>query len=151
MLDKCPKCGSQHLLRDLDRGIIVCTQCGFVIEENIVYAFPLLRLTVKKHVSKRRSRKAIRRLIKEDFFLESLPHQSLLKVREKIIEINGFCTNRKKRMCQAAAYALILMEQGMSKARATAEAAGHFLVNKKKLEALVTIILKARKHGRVKS
>ena len=33
---RCPYCGSANVIRDPIEGIIVCTNCGYVIEENLV-------------------------------------------------------------------------------------------------------------------
>ncbi len=33
---RCPECGSTHLVRDYERGELVCEDCGLVIDENII-------------------------------------------------------------------------------------------------------------------
>ncbi len=35
MVKKCPECGSKKLIRDYERGEIICANCGLVISENI--------------------------------------------------------------------------------------------------------------------
>jgi len=37
---KCPECGKSRLMRDSDRGEVVCKDCGLVIEENLVQEGP---------------------------------------------------------------------------------------------------------------
>ncbi|MFH0922857.1 MAG: transcription initiation factor IIB [Candidatus Micrarchaeota archaeon] len=37
---KCPECGKTRLMRDSDRGEVVCKDCGLVIEDNIVQEGP---------------------------------------------------------------------------------------------------------------
>lgn len=32
----CPRCGSTHLVKDPEKGEIVCADCGYIIEENVV-------------------------------------------------------------------------------------------------------------------
>ncbi len=38
--EKCPECGSTKLIRDYERGEIVCGDCGFVISENMFDSGP---------------------------------------------------------------------------------------------------------------
>ena len=33
---KCPECGSGHLVRDYDRGELLCEECGMIIEERMI-------------------------------------------------------------------------------------------------------------------
>ena len=33
---KCPECGSTHIIRDYERGELICEDCGFVIEDNFI-------------------------------------------------------------------------------------------------------------------
>ncbi len=33
---KCPECGSTHIIRDYERGELICEDCGFVIEDNCI-------------------------------------------------------------------------------------------------------------------
>lgn len=40
MYSKCPECGSKGLVRDSERGEIVCRSCGLVIEEDMVQEGP---------------------------------------------------------------------------------------------------------------
>lgn len=35
-VDRCPKCGSKRIKKDMTRGEIVCMDCGFVIAENLI-------------------------------------------------------------------------------------------------------------------
>ncbi len=35
-IKKCPRCGSERLMKDPERGELVCLDCGFVIEENLI-------------------------------------------------------------------------------------------------------------------
>jgi len=30
---KCPECGSEHVIRDYERGELVCGECGIVIND----------------------------------------------------------------------------------------------------------------------
>ncbi|MEM2905810.1 MAG: TFIIB-type zinc ribbon-containing protein [Candidatus Bathyarchaeia archaeon] len=39
-LPRCPECGSSELLTDLDRGEVVCAQCGLVVREQILATMP---------------------------------------------------------------------------------------------------------------
>ena len=33
---KCPECHSTHLVRDYERGELVCEECGLVVDENAI-------------------------------------------------------------------------------------------------------------------
>lgn len=33
---KCPECGSTHVVKDYDRGELICEECGLVLDENII-------------------------------------------------------------------------------------------------------------------
>ena len=33
--DKCPECGGKKLMRDYERGEVICSDCGFVVSENM--------------------------------------------------------------------------------------------------------------------
>ncbi len=35
-IEKCPECGSTHLVRDYDRGELICQDCGLVIDESYI-------------------------------------------------------------------------------------------------------------------
>jgi len=35
-IEKCPECNSAHLVRDYDRGELVCVDCGVVIEDKLI-------------------------------------------------------------------------------------------------------------------
>lgn len=39
-LPRCPECGSSELLTDLERGEVVCAQCGLVVREQILATMP---------------------------------------------------------------------------------------------------------------
>jgi transcription initiation factor TFIIB len=40
MVEKCPECGSKKLIRDYERGEIICSECGFIVAEQIADAGP---------------------------------------------------------------------------------------------------------------
>ena len=33
---RCPECGSTHIIRDYERGELICEDCGFVIDDNFI-------------------------------------------------------------------------------------------------------------------
>ena len=35
-IEKCPECGSMHLVRDYDRGELVCEDCGLVLDDQFI-------------------------------------------------------------------------------------------------------------------
>jgi len=35
-IDKCPECGSSQLVRDYERGELVCSNCGLVIDDSYI-------------------------------------------------------------------------------------------------------------------
>ena len=35
-IDQCPECGSTHLSKDYSRAELVCRNCGFVLDENMI-------------------------------------------------------------------------------------------------------------------
>jgi len=143
LVGKCPQCGSSSFYRDIERGIIVCMECGLVIEENIAYtASQTLSLPFRKARKTGRTRRRVKRVVHESFFIETLPYQIIRRIEDGMTRVSGYCRNRRKRVCQAAVYALVLIDDGLSKNRATTEAAGRFLVNRKKLDTLVSTILK---------
>ena len=47
-IEKCPECGSTHLVQDYDMGEIVCAACGLVIRENIADQGPEWRAFTKE-------------------------------------------------------------------------------------------------------
>ena len=53
---KCPNCGSSRIALDPLRGVLVCQECGTVIEENIIddseisYRFPKKELYINKKI-----------------------------------------------------------------------------------------------------
>lgn len=40
MEEKCPECGNKKLIRDYERGELICANCGLIVAENIVDAGP---------------------------------------------------------------------------------------------------------------
>ncbi len=35
-INRCPECGSSHLIRDYERGELVCEECGLVLDERLI-------------------------------------------------------------------------------------------------------------------
>ncbi|HHO57431.1 MAG TPA: transcription initiation factor IIB, partial [Thermoplasmatales archaeon] len=35
-IEKCPECGSTHLVQDYERGELVCQDCGLVIDDEYI-------------------------------------------------------------------------------------------------------------------
>ena len=35
-IEKCPECGSTQLVRDYERGELICKNCGLVIDESYI-------------------------------------------------------------------------------------------------------------------
>jgi len=52
-IEKCPECGSTHLIRNYERGEIVCADCGLVITEKIVDSGPEWRAFTPEEKQKR--------------------------------------------------------------------------------------------------
>lgn len=53
IVEKCPECGSTHLIRSYDRGDIVCANCGLVITDRIVDSGPEWRAFTPEEKQKR--------------------------------------------------------------------------------------------------
>ncbi|MEM2136907.1 MAG: transcription initiation factor IIB [Candidatus Methanomethylicia archaeon] len=53
IIEKCPECGSTHLIRNYERGEIVCTNCGLVISEKMVDTGPEWRAFTPEERQKR--------------------------------------------------------------------------------------------------
>jgi len=53
IIEKCPECGSTHLIRNYERGEIVCTNCGLVITEKIIDTGPEWRAFTPEEKQKR--------------------------------------------------------------------------------------------------
>ena len=34
--ERCPECGSTHLIEDPSRGEVICANCGLILEENVI-------------------------------------------------------------------------------------------------------------------
>jgi len=52
-IEKCPECGSTHLIRNYERGEMVCADCGLVITEKIVDSGPEWRAFTPEERQKR--------------------------------------------------------------------------------------------------
>lgn len=35
-IERCPECNSAHLVRDYERGELVCEDCGIVLDEQLI-------------------------------------------------------------------------------------------------------------------
>lgn len=35
-IEKCPECGSKHLVRDYERGELICEDCGLVLDDQFI-------------------------------------------------------------------------------------------------------------------
>ena len=35
-VEKCPECGSKHLVRDYERGELTCEDCGLVLDDQFI-------------------------------------------------------------------------------------------------------------------
>ena len=35
-IERCPECNSGHLVRDYERGELICEECGFVIDDQFI-------------------------------------------------------------------------------------------------------------------
>ena len=52
-IEKCPECGSTHLIQDYERGELVCEDCGLVIDENFIDQGPEWRAFDSEQKEKR--------------------------------------------------------------------------------------------------
>ncbi|MFH1285594.1 MAG: transcription initiation factor IIB [Candidatus Micrarchaeota archaeon] len=50
---KCPECGSSKLIRDYERGEIICSECGLIVAENVMDEGPEWRAFDSEQAAKR--------------------------------------------------------------------------------------------------